>query len=131
MLALLNDRDQVMSGAIADLYAPGFTERDHRRLAFRPSDEVDQLGDDLRQYEELTGQWPRFSVPEVLAVRGDRLVAYRLTMKLGEMGVRELIMVQRFDEPVERGEVSHMFDPEDVDEALALLDRLHAELGAD
>jgi len=55
-------------------------------------------------------------------------VASRLTMGLGEIGEKEVVLVSCCDEPVGCLEVIHHFDPEEVDAALAELDRLHAEL---
>jgi hypothetical protein len=122
---LLNDRDHVLSGGPSGTSAPGFTLVDHRRLGLAPSEDVDHFPADIEAYESLTGRWPNFVVREVLAVRGDRLVLYRMAVEFGETGEHELIVVERFDEPVERPEVSHLFAVEDVDAAIAELERLH------
>jgi len=126
---LLNDRDYVLSGGPSVTSAPGFTLIDHRRLALAPSEDVDQFPADIEAYESLTGQWPDFVVREVVAVRGDRLVLYRMAVVFGETGEHEFTVVERFDKSLERVETSHLFAVEEVDAAIAELDRLHAELG--
>ena len=48
-------------------------------------------------------------------------------MGLGEASEVEFIIVVRTDEAVDKLEVIYFFDPEDADDALAELDRLHAQ----
>ena len=87
--------------------------------------------DAMITFEELAGgQWPGFDLTETVAVRGRRLAANRWTMRLGQSGEVEFIVVTRTDDAVEKLEVIYFFDPEDLDEAVAELDRLHAEIEA-
>ena len=80
------------------------------------------------EFEELAnGQWPTLTLTETLAVRGRRLVANRWTMQLGDVGELEFIVVARANEAVDKMELIYFFDDEDVDAALAELDRLHSE----
>lgn len=80
-------------------------------------------------FEELAGgHWPTLEVTDTLAVRGNRLVANRSTIGLGETGEVEFVVVTRTDEAVDKIEFIYFFDPEDINEALAELDRLHTEI---
>ena len=129
LIQLLNDRDRMMSDRSRAIFAPGGIRYDHRRVIAQPPADGDQWFDQILGLEALIGRWPRLTVTEVLAVRGDRLVASAMEFELGEMGRLDYIMVSRYDEMVDRIEVVHQYDPEQRDEALAQLDRLHAELG--
>jgi hypothetical protein len=130
-MTLLNDRDRMMSDKARGLFAPGGVRYDHRRLIAQPPADVDQWFDQIVGLEALIGRWPRFTYMGTLAVRGDRLVASKLNFELGDLGRLDYILVTRLDEMVERTEVVHQYDPEQLDEALAKLDHLHAELGVD
>ena len=59
---------------------------------------------------------------------GMRQAVNRWTMSLGDVGEVEFIVAARTNEAIGKMEVIYFFDPEDMDEALAELDRLHAEI---
>jgi hypothetical protein len=50
--------------------------------------------------------------------------------QLGDLGENELVALDRFDD-AGRLDLLVLFDPGDVDEAIAEMDRLHAELTDD
>jgi hypothetical protein len=64
-------------------------------------------------------------------VRGERLVVYRLRVEFPNGSVLEQVNLSQSDELVKRSELAIFFDPEDIDLAIAGLDRLHAELEPD
>lgn len=69
----------------------------------------------------------RASVSEVLAVRGERLYACRVRIEGGDNEI-EQIVVEQMDEAVQKTELRALFDADDVDAAIAELDRLHQQL---
>ena len=106
-----------------------FIRYDRRRMTAQPPADRQGWLDAMLTFEELSGgQWPTFELTDTLAVRGHRLVANRWTMGLGEAGQVEFVVVTRADEAVDKMEITYFFDPEDMNDALAELDRLHAEL---
>jgi hypothetical protein len=60
---------------------------------------------------------------EVLAVRGERWCAYRARVEAAG-NVVEVLYVEQLDKALEKAELTIGFDPEDVEEAIAELDRL-------
>lgn len=126
--ALLNDRDFMVRNGLS-LCTDDFVRYDRRRVTAQPPADRQGWLDAMFTFEELAnGQWPTFELTETLAVRGNRLVVARWTMGLGEMGVIEFIVVTLTDEAVERNEVIYFFDDDDIDAALAELDRLHSAI---
>lgn len=127
-MALLNDRDFMLRDGLS-LCTHDFVRYDRRRMTAQPPADRQGWLEAMITFEELAGgHWPTFDLTETLAVRGHRLAANRWTMGLGESGEVEFIVVTRANEPVDRMEVVYFFDPEDVDAALAELDRLHSEV---
>jgi hypothetical protein len=59
------------------------------------------------------------------------LVVYRLRVEFPNGSVLEQVNLSQSDELVKRSELAIFFDPEDIDLAIAELDRLHAELEPD
>ena len=82
------------------------------------------------EYERLAGKFGSWSDVKVIDVRGDRLVVFRVLNQLGDLGENELVALDRFDD-AGRLDLLVLFDPGDVDEAIAEMDRLHAELTDD
>ena len=107
-----------------------FVRYDRRRMTAQPPADRQGWLDAMITFEELAGgQWPTFELTDTVAIRGRRLAALRWTMGVGEVGEVEFIVVSRANEAADKMEVIYFFDPEDVDEALAELDRLDTELG--
>jgi hypothetical protein len=125
---LLNDREFMVRNGLS-MCTEDFIRYDRRRMTAQPPADRQGWLDAMLTFEELSGgQWPTFELTDTLAVRGHRLVANRWTMGLGEAGQVEFVVVTRADEAVDKIELIYFFDPEDMDDALAELDRLHAEL---
>jgi hypothetical protein len=74
---------------------------------------------------------PRFEVSEILAVRGDRLVAALIRIDYGNGMLLEAIHVFALDATLRLGQREVDFDHDDVDGAIAELDRLHAQADGD
>ena len=128
VMEFMNDREFMTSDQCHRLFGSGFMRFDHRRITAQPPADRDQWLAGLVTMEQLGGRWPTFGLTEVLAVRGTRLLAYRMVIVLGEMGELDFIVVGQCDETIERAEFLWMYDPEDVDAALDQLDRTGTEL---
>ena len=68
------------------------------------------------------------STAVVVAVRGDRLALSRYTSSYADGAFRETLGIARWDAHVQQMERFVLFDPGDIDPAIAELDRLHAEI---
>ena len=80
------------------------------------------------QYWEVGGQ-PHWSIPEVIAVRGEWSAAYRVRVVYGvsDMFIDDINVV-RFEPVGGRFRRTVLFDPDDRDAAIAELDRMHADI---
>ena len=58
-------------------YADGFVREDRRRFVTIPSANFNDFIESIQTYWELGAGAPTFSVPEIIAVRGERLVLFR------------------------------------------------------
>lgn len=130
IVELLNDREFVTRGA-PEVFATGFTRTDRRRLVGQPPTDSQGLLAAGLEIEQLVGDFPQVTVQELLAVCGDRLVAARLLNKLGNRGELHLVVVARFDPDVEKVQRLILFDPEDIELAIAELERLNSEIEAE
>jgi len=127
-VAMLNDREFMVRNGLS-MCTEDFVRYDRRRMTAQPPADRQGWLNAMLTFEELSGgQWPTFELTSTLAVRGNRLVANRWTMGLGGAGEVEFLVVTLTDQSVERNEIIYFFDPEDTNDALAELDRLHAEL---
>jgi hypothetical protein len=70
---------------------------------------------------------PRFTVHEILAVRGDRIAACRLSTDYPNGWTTESIQVVELDASLSLMQRKIDFDHNDVDGAIAALDRLHGK----
>ena len=128
MCELLSDRERAATEEGTNLFAPSFVRVDRRRVITQPPADRDELITAIFEYETMTGVFPRMWLDEVVALRGDRLGVGRFMFEVGDVARNEMADVFVCDEAGERLELIVRFDPEDVDLALAELDRLHAEL---
>ena len=122
----LNDRDFVEREG-ETMVTSDFVRYDHRRVTPQPPVGPKEWVAGLFELEKLTGDWPIYELVEVLAVRGDRASATHWVLQFGEFAEMEFIAVESCDQQRERLVELHFFDPEDVDAAVAQLDRMHAE----
>ena len=74
---------------------------------------------------------PIWSIPEVIAVRGQRTAATILVIEYGNDTYTDMIACVRFDPYVQRLQRRVLFDIDARDAAIAEVDRMHAEIGAD
>jgi hypothetical protein len=125
----LNDRDFVAREG-ETMVSPDFVRYDHRRVVAQPAVGPKEWVAGLFAWEEITGEWPTYELSEILAVRGDRTCACRWVMHFGDFEA-EYVVVNASDGTGERFATIRFYDPEDIDEAMAELDRLHAEIEAD
>ena len=70
---------------------------------------------------------PHYSIPKVLAVRGDRLAAFVVNVDYGSGNVAEHGHCLQLDPTLRLFQRQWDFDLGDVDSAIAVLDRAHAE----
>jgi hypothetical protein len=129
--ALLNDRDFMLRDGLS-LCTEDFVRYDRRRMTAQPPTDRQGWLHAMLEFEELAnGQWPAFELTEVLGVRGRRCVANRWVLTFGDVGELEFIVVGRTNEAIDKNEVIYFFDAEDVEEAIAELDRLHLATNVD
>jgi hypothetical protein len=77
---------------------------------------------------ELGAAKPRFSLVDVVAVRGQRSAAFIERIDDGNDMVVEHIAVLQLDSMLRRHRRSVIFDVDAVEDAIAELDRMHAEI---
>lgn len=124
-----SSREYVLSDGPSKL-AVDFIRDDRRRVVTVPLADADEyLAQVLAWFETGDGQ-PRFSVDEIVAVRGERLAVGRMSVGYSGGLRRETIAVVRFDPMGERTERYVTFEADDLDGALVELDRMHAEMEA-
>ena len=113
----------------SDWTADGFVFEDRRAVVSHPDGDAAALAERFRLMSELGMGAPHVEVPEVVAVRGERLAAVRIAVVFeGGVARMDSIGVVRFDPTVTRLERIVQFDEDDVSAAVAELDRLHAEV---
>jgi hypothetical protein len=124
LLMALNDRwmDEGTDG-VADLFADDMHFEDRRVGVAATYDGLEAHLANLRAVDELLPAGARFIVREVIAHRGDRLVLTSYGVD-GDLDL-EMLNLAGFDD-TDRGELSIMFEPDDVGEALQELDRRYA-----
>ena len=106
-----------------------FRRYDRRRLVGLPSTDADGFVQGLRAYFELGQGQPEFSVPRVVAERGDRLCAVITRADYPTGTAIEILSVIQVTPDGRRLELNIDYDVEDEAAAVLALDRLHADLG--
>lgn len=127
---VMNDRD-LFDRSWASMCTPGFVRYDHRRVTPQPSAGAEQFARNLHLFADLAGEWPTFTLLDILEERGDRLVAARWVMELGSVGELHWVTVTLLDDTASKCETLYMFEAEQLDEAIAELERQYAELSGD
>jgi len=128
---VLNDFESPPHEMLRSSFTDDFVYEDRRRGAIFPI-----MGAELGM-EAFASIWdtgagrPRFTVSETLAVRGERLVAARLVVDYDNGFALEAIQMLELDVTVTRVQRAFDFDLDDVDTAIAEIDRLHLESGTD
>lgn len=125
--ARLPEMSEAELAAVRTNYADDFVRDDRRRFVAIPAATFDEFIDSLRTYWTLGAGAPSFSVAEVIAVRGDRLVLFRSRIEFEDETRTESLVVLEYDDQM-RAKRGTMFDADDRDAALAELDRRHTEI---
>jgi hypothetical protein len=119
----LGDRQYVESKML-DVFAEGFVREDRRRLVGISTATAKEFVDVALGWFEL-GSVPVFRWVAVVAVRGDRLALARWSVGFGDDIPTEMLGLQQYDENVDLVERLVVFDTDNVEAAIAELDRLH------
>lgn len=109
-------------------YTEDFVREDRRRLINMPLADRATYLEHSRVWFELADGRPTFSVEHVVAIRGERLVAWTIEASYESAPSVRAVIVTQFDSAVLRVERQVHFDLEDVDAALAELDSMYAAL---
>ena len=129
VLSLWHDREQMVAGW-DEWHTEDFVREDRRRLvSLPPAGRREHLDLQLLWFELGDGR-PMFDA-SVLAVRGEWLALVRASTQYSDGQGREALSVVVFDRSVERSSRHVHFDLDDLDAALAELDRLNAEFEAE
>ena len=120
---------EAMAAAWEDHHSDNFVRVDRRRLVASPdADRAGHLEGQLLWFGFGDGQ-PVFGA-EIIAVRGDRLALVRASVSYSDRQGREALSVVTYDAQVDKATRHVHFDLDDLDAALAELDRQHAEVEA-
>jgi hypothetical protein len=121
--ALMSDRDFLDRSP--DRLDTGFVHEDRRNHVAPVPINADHVVESVHVYDEMSGGHPVFSVEEVLAVRGDRLVLARTRIEFPERGHAIVaLQVFQYDATFQRCQRSIMFDPDALPAAEQALDEL-------
>ena len=113
-----------------ELFAEGFLREDRRRFITVPTVGVKGLFESFQAYWDLGVGAPTFTVAEVHAVRGDRLLLFRGRAEFAEGQATESLVLVAYSAEM-RAARAVLFDLDDLDGALDELERLHAGIEAD
>jgi len=113
----------------ADLLADDFVQQDRRKLIGVPDMDKAAWIDDAVAFQAETGMQSRQR--EVVAVRGDRLVLTRMTVRYRDGSLREFLAIADIDGEPARLQRAVLFDCDHFDDAIAELDRLDAGIKAE
>ena len=111
-------------------FTDDFVYEDRRRGPIFPNAGAESFLQALETAWDTGAGRPRLTVHKILAVRGDRLAACRLEVDYGNGLTCESIQVIELDATVTLVQRVVDFDVDDVDGAIAELDRLHSEADA-
>ena len=127
---LLNDFESPPHEMIRSSFTGDFVYEDRRRGALFPIMGAELAAELIASIWDTGAGRPRFTVPEILAVRGERLVAARLVVDYDIGFALEAIQMVQLDATVTRVQRGFDFDVDDVDTVIAELDRLHRQADA-
>jgi hypothetical protein len=104
-----------------------FVAEDRRRGPTFPVMGADEYPQSFATIWDTNVGRPRFTLHEILAVRGERLAAGRLEIDYGNGWTIESIQLLELDATLTLVQRTTSFDVDDVDGAIAELDRLDSE----
>lgn len=108
-----------------------FVREDRRRVIRLPLANRAQFAEQVLAWREVADGKPTFSVREVVAVAGDRLVLLAISIDYASGQTIEMLQAVLFDDAIDRQQRIVSFDIDDRDVALAELRLLHARVIAD
>ena len=108
----------------------GFTYEDRRRGVSFPDADAESYPKNVASIWQTGAGRPEFEVLEILAVRGDRFAAALVRLDYGNGMLFESIHVLALDATLSLAQREIDFDLDDIDGAMAELDRLHREADA-
>jgi hypothetical protein len=108
---------------------PDFVHEDRRNRIAPVRANAEHVVDTVHVYDAMSGGHPVFSVDEVVAVRGDRLLLARTRIEFPERA-HSIVALQvfQYDETCARCQRSIMFDADALEAAMTALDELAATL---
>ena len=125
--AVLNDFESPPQEMIRSLFTDDFVYEDRRLGALFPIMRAELVAKAIASFWDTGAGRPRFTVHEIFAVRGERLVAARLVVDYDIGFALEAIQMLQLDATVTRVQRAFDFDVDDVDTVIAELDRLHSQ----
>lgn len=114
-----------------DAVTDDFRREDRRRLVGLPDNGAEGFVDGIEALFELGRGTPTFSVVQIVATRGQRLALAHNRIEYPDGIAIELLSLVQLAADLGRMEIEIDFDVDDVEAALAELDRLHAAIEAD
>jgi hypothetical protein len=106
-----------------------FVHEDRRRGVSFPIVDADSHQEFVDSAWQTGAGRPEFAAPRILAVRGDRFVAALIRIDYGNGMLLEAVHVFALDATLSLAQREIDFDVDEVDAAIAELDRLHLEAG--
>jgi hypothetical protein len=107
-----------------------FVHQDRRRGPTFPDDDAESFLMTVASLWDTGAGRPRFTVHETPAVRGDRLAAGKVEIVYGNGWTLEAIQLMELDSTLTMLQRYVDFDVDDIDGAIAELDRLHSQADA-
>ena len=116
--------DELTRASLTDDYV--YEDRRHHGPSF-PNLDAESTPKAVTSLWDTGGGEPRFTMHEILAVRGDRIAACRVSADYPNGWTTESIEVLELDASLSLLRRMFDFDHDDVDAAIAELDRLHGQ----
>jgi hypothetical protein len=107
-----------------------FVGEDRRRGPTAPIMDAASFSEVIGAFRDVNAGRPRFILDEVVAARGERLAACRAGVDYGNGFMTESIQVLELDATLTLVQRVVTFDVDELDGAIAELDRLHDEAAA-
>lgn len=122
----LHGDPEFLARNLDEIYTLDFVREDRRRLVGAPTANREEFVQQLRGWHGISHGPPQFSVEEIVAVRGERCILIRARVLYADTW-SEFLSVGRIDAD-DRTDRSVLFDPDDIESAIAELDRMFAEI---
>ena len=120
-------RDPSRINELSAWFADDYVFQDRRRLTGMP--DLDRV--DFVEMARFDHELDEEMDVEFVAVRGQRMSLARVVNRYADGSINEFLALVRWNSDVNRLELTIRFDLDDLDAAVAELDRLHAEINAE